>query len=137
MKQKKEKYPVSKEKLYGALQERGLSPSEASKQMGYERNYLPNVAAVREIPRRGAIILERFYGIKPEDYQPDLLDMVANAEAPETFAEKPETPEGTIPSEAVQTIAETFARVLVEQYRETFRQTITDAVLQAFREWDA
>ena len=59
MKQKKEKYPVSKEKLYGALQERGLSPSEASKQMGYERNYLPNVAAVREIPRRGAIILER------------------------------------------------------------------------------
>ena len=137
MRQKMEKYQVSKEKLYAALQERGLNASEASEQMGYERGYLTCVAKAHEIPKRGAIILERFYGIKPEDYQPDLLDMVINAETPETFAEKPETPEGKIPSAIIKTAAETFARVLVEQYRDTYRETLKEAILDALKESNA
>jgi len=132
-----EKYPLSKEKLYAALLERGLNASEASEQMGYERGYLTCCAKSHAIPKRGAIILERFYGIKPDDYAPDLLDMVLTAETPETFSGHPETPEGKIPSTIIQTAAETFARVLVDQYRETYRQTLKEAILDALKERNA
>ena len=123
-----EKYPVSKTKLYEELSRRGLTPAKASTELGFSSGYLSNIAMVGDIPERSALYLERLYNITPDDYRPDLLDEIEACKAAD-----PER----IPSEAVQTIAETFARVLVEQYRETYRQTITDAILQALRERDA
>lgn len=123
-----EKYPVSKTKLYDELSRRGLTPAKASTELGFSSGYLSNIAMVGDIPERSALYLERLYNITPDDYRPDLLDEIEACKAAD-----PER----IPNEAVQTIAETFARVLVEQYRETCRQTITDAILQALRERDA
>lgn len=123
-----EKYPVSKTKLYDELKRRGLTPAGVSKELGFTPGYIAHCAGNGEISARGALYLERVFSITPEDYQPDLLDMMDKAQ--------PENPE-KIPSAIIQTAAETFARVLVEQYRETYRQTIKDAVLQALKERNA
>lgn len=123
-----EKYPVSKTKLYDELKRRGVTPGQASQEIGFSAGYLANVALCGEIPARGALYLERCYHITPEDYQPDLLDMVEKT--------KPEHPE-QIPNALIKTAAETFARVLVDSYRETYRQTLKEAILDALRERDA
>lgn len=123
-----EKYPVSKTKLYEELKRRGVTPAQASQEIGFSAGYLANVALVGEIPARGALYLERCYHITPEDYMPDLLDMVDKA--------KPEKPE-QIPSALIRTAAETFARVLMDTYRETYRETIKNAVLDALKERNA
>lgn len=123
-----EKYPVSKTKLYEELKRRGITPAQASTELGFSAGYLSNIAMVGSIPERSALYLERVYHITPEDYQPDLLDMVDKA--------KPETPE-KIPNDVIKTAAETFARVMFSQYREQCRQTIKEAVLQALTERDA
>jgi hypothetical protein len=123
-----EKFPVSKNKLYQELSRRGLTPAQASAELGFSAGYLSNVAMVGSIPERSALYLERVYHITPEDYCPDLLDEIEKSKATESE---------TVPNAIIQTAAETFARVFVEQYRETCRQTITDAVLQALRERNA
>lgn len=119
-----EKYPVSKTKLYEELKRRGITPAEASRELGFTDGYLAHAANNGEISARGALYLEKFYTIRPEDYLPDLLDMVDK--------NKPENPE-RIPNELIQTAAVTFARVLVEQYRETYRQTLTEAIQEALK----
>lgn len=124
-KREMEKYPISKTKLYDELKRRGLTPSEASKEIGFGPEYISNAACVGEMSARGALYLKKFFNITPEDYRPDLLDMVD--------ATVPETPE-RIPADAIRTAAETFARVLVEQYRETYRQTLIEAITEGLKE---
>lgn len=119
-----EKYPVSKNKLYAELKKRGITPADASRELGFTVGYIAHAANNGEISARGALYLEKIFSIKPEDYRPDLLDMVDKT--------KPETPE-RIPNELIQTAAVTFARVLVEQYRETYRQTLTEAIQEALK----
>ena len=120
-----EKIPVSKTKLYDALNKRGLTPTEASKEIGFGRDYLSNAVCTGYISARGALYLDKFFSIKPEDYQPDLLDMVEKR--------KPETPE-QIPNEIIQTAAETFARTIVEAYRDTYRKTLRETIVEALKE---
>lgn len=121
-----EKFPVSKTKLYEELSRRGLTPAQASTELGFSAGYLSNVAMVGSIPERSALYLERVYHITPEDYQPDLLDEIEKCKETEP-----------VPPAIVKTAAETFARVLFEQYRETYRQTLKEAILDALREQNA
>ena len=123
-----EKFPVSKTKLYEELNRRGLTPAQASTELGFSAGYLSNIAMVGSIPERSALYLERVYHITPEDYQPDLLDEIEKSKAENADA---------IPSAIVKTAAETFARVLMEQYRETYRQTLKEAILDALKERNA
>lgn len=123
-----EKYAVSKTKLYGELNRRGLTPAAASKELGFADGYIANCAGNGEISARGALYLEHMFNITPDDYRPDLLDMVEKSE--------PEIPE-KIPNAVIKTAAETFARVLMEQYRETYRQTLKEAIVDALKELDA
>lgn len=112
------KYPVSKAKLYEELKRRNVTPGQASREIGFSAGYLANVALVGEMPARGALYLERVYHITPEDYQPDLMDVLD--------AVSPETPEKAIPDGAVKSMAALFA--------EAFRDTIRTAVFEAIKE---
>lgn len=121
-----EKYPVSKNKLYEELKRRGVTPAQASQEIGFSAGYISNNAMKGEMPARAALYLERIYSIKPEDYQPDLLDEIEKAKGGET-----------IPPDAIRTAAETFARVLLETYRETYRETLRSAIVEALQEREA
>lgn len=123
-----EKFPVSKTKLYEELNRRGLTPAQASTELGFSAGYLSNVAMIGSIPERSALYLERVYHITPDDYRPDLLDEIEKSKAADAEA---------VPPAIVRTAAETFARVLMEQYRETYRQTLKEAILDALRERNA
>jgi len=117
------KYPVSKNKLYAELKKRGLTPSQASTEIGFGKDYIANACCYGELSERGALYLTKFFRITPEDYAPDLLDMVETV--------KPETPEktrGALPADAIEAAAETFARVFVDHYRQAAKEAIVEAL---------
>lgn len=68
---KKNMVSVSKEKLYRELEKRGLNHSEVSTEIGFAQWFISNSASRGKINRTGAIMLEKLYNIKPEDYAPD------------------------------------------------------------------
>ena len=123
-----EKYPVSKEKLFAELTRRGLTPSEASREMGVNADYLSNACGRGEMPKRAAIYLERIFRISPNDYAPDLLDALDKIETPEN------TSGGPLPNDARIEIAKTVARALVDEYRETFVQAFREAIVEGLKE---
>jgi hypothetical protein len=61
---------VDREKLYAELKKRGVTPSRAADEFGYARNYIHNAASVGKLNETCAVLLERVYGIKREDYKP-------------------------------------------------------------------
>ena len=67
---KKKLVLVDREKLYAELKKRGVTPSQAAEEFGYARNYIHNAACVGKMNETCAVLLERVYGIKREDYKP-------------------------------------------------------------------
>ena len=76
--------PISKEKLLNELSKRGMSMTEASRQMGAEGMYLTNCCARGGISLPYMIALEHTCNIKYDDIKPD--EPVAEPE-PETNAQ--------------------------------------------------
>jgi len=58
-----------KAKLYAALRARNVTPSDAAREFGYGRHYLMNCASKGEMTETCAVLLDRVYGIKREEYE--------------------------------------------------------------------
>lgn len=67
---KKKLVLVDRAKLYAELKKRGVTPSQAADEFGYAKNYIHNAASVGKLNETCAVLLERVYGIKREDYKP-------------------------------------------------------------------
>lgn len=61
-------YDVDYSRLDYLLKKRGLTAAKAGRELGFSDNYFANVKARGRITKSGAILLERVFGIKAEDY---------------------------------------------------------------------
>lgn len=61
--------PIDKEKLYRALRKQGVTPSKASRVMGYGSTYLKNSADRGTIHKAAVKLLGGCYGIEYGEYQ--------------------------------------------------------------------
>lgn len=59
---------VDVQRFKTALRTRGLNMSSVSREMGFSDSYLNKVTIRSEISKTAAILLERCYNIKPEEY---------------------------------------------------------------------
>lgn len=63
-----ESVKVDFKRLHEQLKQRGMNMSRASKALGFADNYFSAVKSSGVMPRRTAIMLDRMFGIKEEQY---------------------------------------------------------------------
>ena len=75
------KISVDKEKLYNELAKRGITASEASREMGFSEYYVAStLSGESAFPERTVKLLEALFGIKPESYTVGKEETVAKEE---------------------------------------------------------
>lgn len=61
---------VDNEKLHKEIERRGLKITQMSREMGYGKSTLGEAARSGKMKYTQALLLERLYNIKPEEYAP-------------------------------------------------------------------
>ena len=64
-------YPIDYAKLQGLLRAKGLTPAQASLEMGYTETFLVHYNTMKKIRKGHAMQIKAMFGIEPEQYAPD------------------------------------------------------------------
>lgn len=109
---KKVTYPVDKARIQECFDKRGLKQSDVSHEIGYERGYITNSILEGRFTKTAAILLEKLYNIKPEDYKPDEVE----EEVVEATVEAENAPEGgeNVPALDCVVLRETVAQAIID-----------------------
>lgn len=62
--------PVDRERMYEAIKKRGLTSSEVSLALGYDKTYITSICGNGKMSLSAAKFLETLYHIMPEEYAP-------------------------------------------------------------------
>ena len=79
-------FQIDREKLYEALKKRGLRNTAVCADLGMSGSYLANCAHRGKITETSAVLLERLYNIKREEYQLVQEEPVIPAKTPDVAA---------------------------------------------------
>ena len=87
----KDSLKIDSEKFKAAFNNRHLMRSKVAESFGFAPNWITNFMKRQEIPRYAAILLEKEYGIKYEEYKPKEPELTQEAEQKCTFCDGAES----------------------------------------------